>query len=1004
MKHALIYCSFLLIGHQVFAQSIPKEYTKLETSYNNSEFEACLKLTREIESVTANRFDTIAANSFYYLADANHQLGHLERALEFFEREKTVREKLVTEDAYSYSNTLYNLAFLYLQAGNYSRAETIADQLIANDKKLYESASPEFAASVYNVADIYIQIDRLSSAEKLLTSAIKHQPDRSISRGNLLNKLGDLYTYSGQFSRAAKVLNQSLDILYDQAGENAPEYVSAAINLGILYMSQGKYPEAEEVFDVALNIIAPSADGYNSLLNNQALVFKSLGQLDRAENAFNTIKKLDSASIGTTHPDYAITLSNLGLVLCDQKKYGQAEKALLVALDVQKQNNGVNSISYARSLNNLARNYQMAGEPEKAIPSLEQAARIFKKTLSENSPEYATTIYNLGNSYWKAGKGSIGIKHIKTSATIRARVLGKTHPKYAESIQKIAEYQWQQKQISEAHQSFGEVFDNFYFQLDATFPGLTEEEKTKFYYTNIKDGFEKFNSFAAAHSVEMPTLTADLYNHQVNTKGAIMFATEKVRDAIIGSNDSTLIELFEQWHSRKEQIARSYSQNQDTGKLDSLIQVANAMEKELTRRSNVFASQFSRKKYTWKDVQGKLRPGEAAVEVLRFKKYSPEAGGAFSKDVTYAFLIVTLETTNQPELVILEKGNELESKFLKFYHNSIQYHLDDSHSYKNYFEPLANALSKLNVKKFYFSPDGVFNQININTIYNPTDQKYLIDEYDIHLLTNTKELMEPRITPAESKTPVLIGFPKFNLTKGGEAGKETTAVKASRSRGLTRGLRGLLRLVRGDQGITELPGTEKEIQEISGLFKQPSVFLEHLATEDVTKQVDNPSYLHIATHGYFLEDEETTSNAQYVTNPLLKAGLILAGAENFLVTGEPVNEAGDDGILTAYEAMNLKLDKTELVVLSACQTGLGQVKNGEGVYGLQRALKLAGAKCIVMSLWSVDDDATQELMSAFYQQLLKTGDQRASFRIAQQQIKAKYHDPFYWGAFVMVGI
>jgi CHAT domain-containing protein len=646
----------------------------------------------------------------------------------------------------------------------------------------------------------------------------------------------------------------------------------------------------------------------------------------------------------------------------------------------------------------------MNGQPQKAIPLHEQALIIFKKTLSDNSPDYASTLYFLGTSNWKAGKGDIAIKHLKASAGIRAKALGKRHPKYAESVQKIAEYQWQKKQISEAHQSFNEVFENYYFQIDATFPGLTEEEKSRFYYTNIKDGFEKFNSFAVAFSKESPELIGEIYNYQINTKGAIMYATDKVRKAILSSNDTTLIHLFEDWHTQKEQIARSYSQNQDNNQLDSMVIGANAIEKELTRRSAVFASQFARKKYSWKDVQALLKPGEAAVEVVRFKKYQPDASGQFTPDVTYAFIILTSETKDQPQMVILEKGNDLEGKFLKFYHNNIRYQLDDEYSYKNFFEPLGDALKRSNVSKVYFSPDGVYNQVSINTIHNPFTQKYLLEEFDIHLVTNTKDLLEPQLSNARPESPVMIGFPKFNMTK---ATQQSATPKVARSRGLTRGMRGLMRLMRGNGGITELPGTQKEIKDISKLFTiPPSIYLEREATEDVAKKVNNPAYLHIATHGYFLEDDDApgSDTKQYVANPLLKAGLILAGAENFLATGEPVNDAGDDGILTAYEAMNLKLDETQLVVLSACETGLGQVKNGEGVYGLQRALRLAGTRSIVMSLWSVDDDATQELMTTFYEELIKSGDQHTSFRIAQQKIKDKYKKPFYWGAFVMVGI
>jgi len=247
----LICCALFLAGFtHLLAQDIPLAYQQLENSYNNSEFEACIKLTREIESFSINRVDTLAANSFFYLASSHNQLGNLDKALDYFEKEKSLRAKLPMGDGIYYSMNLFNLAYTYLQAGKYAKAGLSADELIVSDKKIYGVTSPEFISSVISVVDIYIELDRFGDAEKLLNATLKKQEKKSLNEGKLLTKLGDLYTYTGQLSKAVQPLEKATDILFDVAGEESPEYISAAISLGILYMGQGKYPEAEEVFEI----------------------------------------------------------------------------------------------------------------------------------------------------------------------------------------------------------------------------------------------------------------------------------------------------------------------------------------------------------------------------------------------------------------------------------------------------------------------------------------------------------------------------------------------------------------------------------------------------------------------------------------------------------------------------------------------------------------------------------------------------------------------------------
>jgi CHAT domain-containing protein len=214
--------------------------------------------------------------------------------------------------------------------------------------------------------------------------------------------------------------------------------------------------------------------------------------------------------------------------------------------------------------------------------------------------------------------------------------------------------------------------------------------------------------------------------------------------------------------------------------------------------------------------------------------------------------------------------------------------------------------------------------------------------------------------------------------------------------------------------IEQLPGTEKEVKNISKLLATYQVKTNALygkdATEAKVKGVISPSILHIATHGYFLADlsEMETNKVLGVDisaakeNPLLRCGVLLAGCENVFDENFHAAHNSENGVLTAYEAMSLNLDKTDLVVLSACETGLGSVKQGEGVYGLQRAFLIAGARSIIMSLWSVSDDATMELMILFYTNYAKSGNKAQAFADAIKQLKLKYKQPFYWSAFVML--
>jgi CHAT domain-containing protein len=396
------------------------------------------------------------------------------------------------------------------------------------------------------------------------------------------------------------------------------------------------------------------------------------------------------------------------------------------------------------------------------------------------------------------------------------------------------------------------------------------------------------------------------------------------------------------------------------------------MERSLSERSADFSQGYSAEKITFDQIAKLLTDNEAVVELIRIRAFDKD----FNNDSKYAALVLT-KNSAQPKLIVLDNGNQLETRYAKFYRNAIQQKLADQYSYDQFWARIEPALA--GKKMIYISPDGVYNQINLNTLKKPGGD-FVINRYDLAIIGNSKDLLGLKNAKASSskKDAFLIGFPNY-----------------------------------GGDNIAALPGTKVEIEGISRILKtsgyQISLSEQNEATESKIKTLKGQGLVHIATHGYFLADADAGAvgvdqeNAK--NNPLLRSGLLLAGAAKTM-SGEvmPNLESNDNGVLTAYEAMNLNLNGTDLIVLSACETGLGDVRAGEGVYGLQRSFLVAGARAMVMSLWKVDDAATQALMTNFYTNLSKGGSKLKAFKQAQLQLMLKYKDPYYWGAFVMIGL
>lgn len=313
--------------------------------------------------------------------------------------------------------------------------------------------------------------------------------------------------------------------------------------------------------------------------------------------------------------------------------------------------------------------------------------------------------------------------------------------------------------------------------------------------------------------------------------------------------------------------------------------------------------------------------------------------------------------------------------------------------------------------QLFISPDGELNLIPFAALIDEQG-RYLIERYSFTYLTSGRDLLRLQVARESKSKPLVFANPLF-----GEP-ESVPMAKADRQPTKQERLGGKHQSVTTNEHLSSvyfapLRGTAEEASAIKSLFPEADVFTGEQATESALKRADAPRILHIATHGFFLQDvagdaapaagirmsgTRAVNPSIRVENPLLRSGLALAGAN--------VSKASDDnGVLTALEASGLNLWGTKLVTLSACDTGVGEVKNGEGVYGLRRAFVLAGAETLVMSLWPVSDYVTREMMTAYYKGLKQgqgRGEALRQVQLNMSKRKERQH-PFYWASFIESG-
>jgi CHAT domain-containing protein len=828
----------------------------------------------------------------------------------------------------------------------------------------------QMGQSAYAMGRYVFAEKRLKTAQQYFEKAYRTS---EIGYMKSIASQGLLYTTTGRFGQAETFTAQALELREKQLGKTNMAVAASLNNYAVLHYNLGQYNESEKEFADAIAVIQANkqqdAMAYAIVLNNKAMLFQSMGRYEEAVKFLKEALQLAGKLEVSKAKNHLKFFSNLALLYQQMEKYTEAEeiyRGLEKRLDRNKP-------EFANMLNNVAILAMLMKKEDRVEDMLKRSAEIYKNTLTENSPAYAKVISDLGNFYRYKGRYAEAEPLLQKVLQIREQALGTIHPLYVQSQEDMAILFWKEKDIGKAYPLYHDAMEKTLDFINRYFPPMSEAEKTK-YWDMLSPRFQRFYNFAVEAGAVNKDILSDLFEYRAATKGLLLSSTRKISEAILSGGNAQLINDYTEWIDHKEQLTAFYAYSKEELKeqnvnLDSLESNVNRMEKNLSANSKEFANFYFTGKTKVSEVQKELKADEALIEIIRLRNFEQ----VFTDQCRYLGLVVT-KGNPQPKIVMLENGNDLENKYSKTYRLSIKNKLNDDQSYAQYWAPFEPEVK--GKKRIYVSLDGVYNQLNLYTL-KKTGGDYLLNQLDIILVGNPRDLITTNSKGnAAGKKATLIGFPDY-----------------------------------GSGVIVQLPGTKVEVDGINKVLKSSGYQVAELTQKDATetnlKSAKEVSILHIATHGYFLKDVEKTSwpigvhadNAK--DNVLLRSGLMLTGASDADKSKAGL-DSSNNGIITSYEAMNLDLKGTNLVVLSACETGLGEIKAGEGVYGLQRAFLVAGAEAIVMSLWKVDDAATQQLMNNFYNNLVKTSDKQKAFKQAQQQLMTKFKEPFYWGAFVMM--
>jgi CHAT domain-containing protein/Tfp pilus assembly protein PilF len=906
-----------------------------------------------------------------------HQQGRFTDAIPLTQRVLAITEKVLGPDHPDTATALNNLAFLYTTMGAYAQAEPLYQRSLAIDEKVLGPEHPATATSLKNLAGLYLDTGAYAQAEPLYQRSLAirekvrgpEHPDTAQS----LSDLAELYQSTGAYAQAEPLLQRALAINEKVLGPEHPDTATSLANLALLYQRTGAYAQAEPLYRRALTIyekvLGPEHPATATLLNNLAALYRATEAYAQVEPLYQRALSIYEKVLGPEHRATATSLNNLAGLYLDTGAYAQAEPLYQRSLAIREKVLGPEHPDTASALNNLALLYQMTGAYAQAEPLVQQALAIQEKVLGPEHPDTAMVVENLATLRWAMGEPTAALSLLERAYRIETQNLAR-------------------------------------FLLTGS------ESRKRVYLEQVRGS--TFGAVSLSLALTSQPARALGLRSVLEVKGRVLDAmTDNVRRLrqSVKPKDRALLEqlvaVAQQLSTLIYQSPGSLSPEAYRQRVDDLSSKQTRLEAELSTRSAAFRQEVA--PITLAAVQAAIPKQAALIEWYRYEPFDPKAKEKKTQWGKPRYVAYVLRHDGEP--IVVDVGD---AKAIEYMIQDFRTGLSDPTS--TYVQELATDLSDTllkplrpllgDTKHLLVSPDGALNLIPFAALRDEAGA-YLSTKVEITYLTSGRDLLRVSGAGVAKGTAVVVANPDYGPSAKKSAKtvrQDPPAVPPARS----------LDLDRGGLTFTPLLGTAAEAQALSSLLKvkKEDLLTQAQATEAKVKHLHGPRILHIATHGFFLKDNEVQTSALRVggfahdqtpvplgENPLLRSGLALAGA-NLRLSGEH-----DDGILTAAEVAQMDLRGTQLVVLSACETGLGDVQNGEGVYGLRRALVLAGAETQVASLWKVADDATKDLMMEYYQRLLQGEGRSAALRAAQRTMmtsSTRAH-PYYWAAFIPIG-